>query len=57
MVHKINVLLVPRNRPQTGHLSEKNDNLAVKYEDAQTNTDIFFSFKTGTDQHTYSTLY
>ena len=31
--HPGGVILVPSNRPQIGHLSEKNDDLAVHYED------------------------
>ena len=31
--HPWGVIWVPSNRPQIGHLSEKNDNLAVQYED------------------------
>ena len=31
--HLWGVIWVPSNRPQIGHLSEKNDNLAVQYED------------------------
>ena len=36
MVQKIRprgIIWVPSNRPQAGHLSEKNDDLAVQYED------------------------
>ena len=33
-IHPRGVIWVPRIQPQAGHLSEKNDNLAVQYEDA-----------------------
>ena len=32
-IHPRGVNWVPSNRPQAGHLSEKNDNVAVQYED------------------------
>ena len=32
-IHPRGVIWVPSNRPQAGHLSEKNDDLAVQYED------------------------
>jgi hypothetical protein len=32
-IHSWDVIWVPSNRPQAGYLSEKNDNLAVQYED------------------------
>ena len=32
-IHPWGVIWVPSNRPQAGHLSEKNDDLAVQYED------------------------
>ena len=32
-IHLWGVIWVPSNRPQAGHLSEKNDDLAVQYED------------------------
>ena len=31
--HLWGVIWVPSNRPQIGHLSEKNDNLVVQFED------------------------
>ena len=32
-IHPWGVIWVPSNRPQVGHWSEKNDDLAVQYED------------------------
>ena len=32
-IHPRGVIWVPSIHPQAGHLSEKNDNLAVQYED------------------------
>ena len=32
-IHPQGVIWVPSNSPQAGHLSEKNDDLAVQYED------------------------
>ena len=32
-IHPRGVIWVPSIQPRTGHLSEKNDNLAVQYED------------------------
>ena len=40
--HPWGVIWVPSNRPQIGHLSEKNDNLAVQYEDVHA---LFYKMK------------
>ena len=32
-IHPCGVIWIPSIHPQAGHLSEKNDNLAVQYED------------------------
>ena len=32
-IHPRGVIWVPNSSPQAGHLSEKNDDLAVQYED------------------------
>ena len=39
-IHPQDVIWVPSSQPQAGHLSEKNDNLAVQYEDVLGLTDL-----------------
>ena len=42
-VHPWGVIWVPIIHPQAGHLSEKNDNLAVQYEDVHELANIVLS--------------
>jgi hypothetical protein len=39
-IHLRGVIWVPSNRPQASHLSEKNDDLAVQYEDVHGSIDV-----------------
>ena len=42
-IHPRGVIWVPSSRPHAGHLSEKNDNLAVQYEDVYELANIVLS--------------
>ena len=39
-IHSWGVIWVPSNKPQAGHLSEKNDDLAVQYEDVRASPNV-----------------